>query len=168
MLRSLFISCFLTGSAMSLIPVQKPPSSLLPQSGKVAFTHQSQKTIGCSAKGKGKDLKCVAELANADSSTFLTLRPVKSADPVTKDVRENVSVSLPRANAAVDVTLSRGVWELDWPPRRERERFFVEGGDDLAIGLSTQMGSCKRTKDECSLVTEGATQKVSIPRESRR
>jgi hypothetical protein len=167
-LRSLFISLFMTGSALSLVPVEKPPSSLAPQSGKVAFSHASQKTIGCVPKGKGKDLKCSPELTTIDRSAAIKLHPVATPDVTEKDGRQAVNVSIPRGTATVEVPLARGVWELEWPGRSERDRFFVARGDELSIALTTRLGSCKKAKDECVLNTDGTAQKVSIPKESRR
>lgn len=167
MLRSLFIAFFMTGSALSLVPVEKPPSSLQPQAGRVAFSHSSQKTIGCTSKGKGKDLKCSPELTNIDRGATITLHPVRGAGVSDKDARQTVNVSLP-GSAPVEVPLSRGVWELEWSGRSERDRFYVGGGDELSITLSTVLGACKKQKDECLLSTEGTSRKVNIPKDSRR
>lgn len=165
LLRSLFISCFMTGSALSLIPVEKPPSSLVPQTGKVTFSHSSHKTIGCIAKGKGKELKCTPELTEIPGSASLTLRPIREKNVMEKDRRQTVVVNV---SNPVEVPLSRGVWELGWTGRSERDRFFVAGGDEIAIVLSTQLGACKKNKDECLLVTDPTTLKVNIPKECRR
>src|SRR5688572_16434216 len=100
----------MTGSALSLVPVEKPPSSLAPQSGKVAFSHTSHKTIGCVAKGKGKDLKCSPELANIDRSAAIKLHPVATPDVTEKDGRQVMNISIPGGTATVEVPLARGVW----------------------------------------------------------
>lgn len=166
MLRSLFITFFMTGSAMALIPAEKPPSSLLPRSGKVTLRHSAQKTIGCVQKSKGRDLKCVPEFSTITRSAGLTLHPVTGPDVSDKDPRQAVKITL--SKEAVDVPLARGVWELEWHGRSERDRFFVGRGDELAIGLFTQLGGCKKSEDECVLSTEGSIQKVNIPKDSRR
>lgn len=168
MLRSLFISFFMTGSALSLVPVEKPPSSLAPQSGKVAFSHATQKTIGCVPKGKGKDLKCSPELASIDRSAAVTLHPVADPSVTENDKRQTVTVSLPKGTNTAEVSLARGVWELEWSGRSEHDRFFVAGGDELSILLTTQLGSCKKVKEECQLFTDTTAQKVNIPKDSRR
>jgi hypothetical protein len=166
MLRSLFIAFFMTGSAMALIPAEKPPSSLLPRSGKVTLRHSAQKTIGCVQKSKGRDLKCVPELATITRSAAITLHPVAGPGVSDKEQRQAVKVTL--SKEAVDVPLARGIWELEWQGRSERERFFLGGGDELAIALFTQLGGCKKSEDDCVLTTEGSIQKVNIPKDSRR
>jgi hypothetical protein len=169
MLRSLFLSFFLAGGSLSLVPTEKPPSSLEPtQSGRVTFTHTSERVIGCSAKGKGKDLKCVADKAASDASTSLVLRPSSSSQVAEKDKRQPVTVSLPASPRPVEITLGSGVWEIDWSGRSERERFYVGGGDSFNIGLASESGSCKRQKDDCLLATDKTTHKVAIPKECRR
>lgn len=169
MLRSLFLSLFLAGGSLSLVPAEKPPSSLAPgQSGRVTFSHTSDRVVACTAKGKGKDLKCVADKMASDASTSLTLRPTPSSEVAEKDKRQPVSVALPKTAGPIEVALAAGVWEIEWSGRSEHERFYVGRGDEFAISLATQVGSCKRQKDDCVLGTDKTTQQVTIPKECRR
>lgn len=169
MLRSLFTSFFLAGSAMSLVPAEKPPSSLgEAQTGRVTFTHTSQRVVACNAKGKGKDLKCRSDRVSLDATTSVTLHPTPSAEVADKDKRQPVSIGLPKTSGPVEVSLAAGVWEIDWPGRNESDRFFVGAGDEFGIRLATQSGICKKQKDECILATDHSAQRVTIPKECRR
>ncbi|MBK7584617.1 MAG: hypothetical protein IPI67_31070 [Myxococcales bacterium] len=149
---------------------QAPPNSFdSVRRGKVNLSHQALRITACVAKVEQQKTTCVPTADTTDSSTTITLRPVSQGDVASKDKREPREVSLSKdANAVEKLELGVGVWELDWPARNQKDRFFVAEGDEFAVKLHTQVGACTKTKDECRLKTDQTKLEVKIPKRCRR
>lgn len=149
---------------------QEPPSSLEPvRTGKVAFSHDARRVIACTAKVEQNKTTCVPSRQVADAATSLTLRPVASGDVSAKDTREPVQLKLAKEAGQVQkLDLAVGVWEIEWPGRNDKDRFFVADHDEFSVKLSTEIGGCTKKKNECRLKTDRTRLEVSIPERCRR
>jgi len=149
---------------------QEPPSSLEPlRHGTVNLSHEANRVTACTPKVDHQKLSCTATRQAIDSTTAVTLKPVAGGDVATKDRREAQQVSLPKEGGQLQkLELAVGVWEIDWPGRNERDRFYVAENDEFAIKLRTDVGSCKKVKDECKLKTDQTQLVVNIPQRCRR
>lgn len=148
---------------------QEPPSSLEPmRHGTVNLSHEARRVTACTAKVEPQKTTCVATRQAADSTTKLTLKPVAGGDPTAKDRREAREISLPKDTQAQKLELGVGVWEIEWPGRSDKDRFFVAEHDEFDVKLRTEIGACKKQKDECRLKTDSTSLTVNIPQRCRR
>ncbi|MBE7485143.1 MAG: hypothetical protein HS104_34895 [Polyangiaceae bacterium] len=149
---------------------QQPPSSLEPlRRGTVSLSHEATRVTACTAKVEQQKLSCVPTRQAADSSTTLTLKPVAGNDVASKDRREAQQVALPKDGTQVQkLELGVGIWEIEWPGRSEKDRFFVAERDEFAVKLRTEIGACQKAKDECRLKTDRTQLTVNIPQRCRR
>lgn len=158
--------------AMPLVSAagQEPPSSLEPvRRGTVNISHEARRVTACTAKVEQQKTSCVATRQAADSSTTLTLKPVSEGDVATKDRREAQHVALPKEGGQVQkLELGVGIWEVEWPGRSEKDRFYVAEHDEFAVKLRTDIGACKKQKDECRLKADQTQLEVNIPQRCRR
>jgi hypothetical protein len=148
---------------------QEPPSSLEPQRmGHVTLSHQARRVTACVAKPANKS-GCSATRQAVDSATSLVLRPVVAADVASKDRREPQKIALPKDGATPrKLDLGVGIWEIEWPGRNDKDRFFVAEHDEFAVKLRTDIGTCSKVKDECRLKADQTRLTVSIPQRCRR
>ena len=146
---------------------QEPPSSLEPgQRGTVNLSHAAVRVVSCALN---KKLTCSAAKQGVDSSATVSLNPIPDAQITSKDKRESVQVSLPKeGGVAQKLVLGMGVWEVAWPGRIEKDRFFVAENDEFDVKLTTQIGTCKKVKDACSLKADQTHLQVKIPLRCRR
>jgi hypothetical protein len=172
MLRALsaVILASLLGIPLVSTAEPNPPSSLEPvHHGELSVSHEATRVVACNPKTEGKKRECVPERQSADSSATLTLNPVREGQIGGKDKRAPIQVNLPKdggLSQKLDVPV--GLWELSWPARSERDRFYMAEGDEFAIQLKTQVGACRRVKDECVLKTDKTQLEVAIPKRCRR
>ncbi|MFO0571676.1 MAG: hypothetical protein U0263_38970 [Polyangiaceae bacterium] len=147
---------------------QEPPSSLDPgQRGTVNLSHAATRVVACSLNKQKQT--CTADKEPADSSSTVTLSPIITAQITGKDKREPVQVSLPKDGGVPQkLVLGVGVWEVVWPGRSERDRFFVAENDEFDVKLSTQIGTCKKAKDTCNLRADQTQLQVKIPQRCKR
>ncbi|MFO0565133.1 MAG: hypothetical protein U0263_05695 [Polyangiaceae bacterium] len=147
---------------------QAPPSSLeAERSGKVLLSHVAKRITECTASSKDGKLVCSANRESVDPATSVMLEPVPDGSVSRKDRREARTLTLPKEGKA-NVTLGVGTWEVAWPGRVERDRFYVAEGDEFAIELRTEVGACKKVKNECRLKTDQTKLEVKIPARCRR
>jgi hypothetical protein len=149
---------------------QEPPSSLEPmRRGTVSLSHEANRVTACTPKVAEQKLTCVSTRQAADSTTTLTLKPVAGEDVTNKDRREAQQIALPKESGQVQkLELGVGIWEIEWPGRVEKDRFFVAENDEFAVKLRTEIGTCKKVKDECRLKSDQTQLEVKIPQRCRR
>jgi hypothetical protein len=147
---------------------QEPPSSLDPgQHGTVNLSHTAKRVKACAFNKQRQT--CTAEKESVDSSTSVTLTPIADAQIATKDKRETVVVHLGKeGGVAQKLQLGVGVWEIAWPGKQEKDRFFVAENDEFDVKLVTQVGSCKKDQDRCALKPDANLVQVKIPARCRR
>ena len=147
---------------------QEPPSSLEPgQRGIVHLSHAATRVVACTLNKQKQT--CSADKQAVDSSATVTLNPIVDAQITSKDKREPVQVSLPKEGGLPQkLALGTGVWEVAWPGRNEKDRFFVADNDEFDIKLATQIGSCKKVKDSCNLKADQTQLQVKIPARCKR
>ncbi|MBI3202821.1 MAG: hypothetical protein HYZ29_14880 [Myxococcales bacterium] len=149
---------------------QQPPSSLEPaRTGTVTFSHDARRVTACTAKVEQTKTTCVPTRQIAEATTSAMLRPVASGDVTAKDSREAVPLKLAKEAGHVQkLDLAVGIWELEWPGRSDKDRFFVADRDEFSVKLSTEIGGCTKKKNECRLKTDRTRLEVSIPERCRR
>ncbi len=173
MLRTIAIGMLAVGPVLVLgrtatpITPQEPPSSLEPGAprGEVTFSHVRERVTACTPKG----LVCAADKRAADSRTSIHLVPVASPHLAGEDKRVPVDVAFPATGGTPqEIELGAGTWELEWKDAGRRARFEVVDGDELAVRLSTQNGTCVRQKQECLLRASHTLRHVKLPKDRQR